>query len=44
MKPISFEISYKTSGGPRRISADLGAPFETQDLSVCPHVDGSRIT
>lgn len=44
MKPTTFEISYETNEGPRRISAGVGAPFETQDLVVSPCVDGSRIT
>ena len=44
MKPTTFEISYETNEGPRRISAGVGAPFETQDLIVSPCVDGSRIS
>ena len=41
MKPTTFEISYETNEGPRRISAGVDAPFETQDLIVSPCVDGS---
>ena len=44
MKPTTFEISYETNEGPRRISAGVSAPFETQDLIVSPCVDGSRIS
>lgn len=44
MKPTSFEISYETHAGPRRISTGVGAPFETQDLAIRPCIEKSRIT